>query len=310
MHDAARALTPSALFDRVIAEVDARGDGVDSRPCRSATPSSASMRATDIVETVDRSRAVRVQTPQGFPARRARRRRMRRATDECTDDAALVSAAGTPCQRGRRATRSPSRSRPRGTCGAPRSSSRGGDDGSAHRRRHRHARASTTDAELWLARPALAGRGGLAGHSDGDAVATRSATRCSRRPGSATSGRAFGTDDPRFGGAHGEVFLRETLAAGRSAGLPVGNVAVQVIGNRPRFAPRRDEAEALLSELVGAPVSRQRDDDRRSRVHRSRRGRRRDRDGTAPPRRVTCDPFRHMQRPRVGRSRPARRLDA
>ena len=40
------------------------------------------------------------------------------------------------------------------------------------------------------------------------------------------------------------------------AGFRVGNVSVQVQARRPRFAPRRAEAEAALSQaLGGAPVS-------------------------------------------------------
>ena len=68
-------------------------------------------------------------------------------------------------------------------------------------------------------------------------------------------GTRFGSDDPRFAGARSETFLRETLTLVTGSGFAVGNVAVQVIGKRPRIAPRRSELETLLTGLVGAPVS-------------------------------------------------------
>ena len=50
--------------------------------------------------------------------------------------------------------------------------------------------------------------------------------------------------------------LRETGRLISEAGFVIGNVVVQVIGNRPRVAPRRAEAEKVMAEaLSGASVT-------------------------------------------------------
>jgi 2-C-methyl-D-erythritol 2,4-cyclodiphosphate synthase len=68
-------------------------------------------------------------------------------------------------------------------------------------------------------------------------------------------GSNFGTADPQWSRAPGRAFLTETSNRVRLAGFQIGNVAVQLIGDRPRLEVRRSEAEQVLSELVGAPVS-------------------------------------------------------
>jgi 2-C-methyl-D-erythritol 2,4-cyclodiphosphate synthase len=69
-------------------------------------------------------------------------------------------------------------------------------------------------------------------------------------------GQNFGTSRSEWAGASGVSLLRETFRLISEAGFVIGNVAVQVIGNRPRVAPRRAEAEKVMAEVLsGATVT-------------------------------------------------------
>ncbi|MDU0349652.1 2-C-methyl-D-erythritol 2,4-cyclodiphosphate synthase [Actinomyces sp. MRS3W] len=115
--------------------------------------------------------------------------------------------------------------------------------------------APDSDVPLNLACLNWPGEVGLEGHSDGDVVAHACCDALLSAAGLGDLGSNFGTAAPQWEGAAGSVLLAETAKRVREAGFEIGNVAVQLIGSRPRVAGRMEEAAAALREAAGAPVA-------------------------------------------------------
>jgi 2-C-methyl-D-erythritol 2,4-cyclodiphosphate synthase len=96
---------------------------------------------------------------------------------------------------------------------------------------------------------------GLEGHSDGDVVLHAICDALLSAAALGDLGSNFGTSEPRWAGAPGHDLLAETLLRVRAEGWTVANVACQLIGNRPRFSARREEAQRMVAERHGIQVS-------------------------------------------------------
>lgn len=110
--------------------------------------------------------------------------------------------------------------------------------------------------QMWLAGLHFPDEGvGLEGHSDGDVAAHAACDALLSAAGLGDMGSNYGTSDPHWAGASGVSFLEETARRVRAAGYDISNVAVQIIGNRPRFAAHREAGQTAMGSALGARVT-------------------------------------------------------
>jgi 2-C-methyl-D-erythritol 4-phosphate cytidylyltransferase/2-C-methyl-D-erythritol 2,4-cyclodiphosphate synthase len=253
IHDAARALASSALAARVLDELRSGQSAVI--PVLKVIDTIKEIDRDGFVRaTPDRSSLVAAQTPQGF--NRQVLERAHSASDDATDDAALVEAIGVKVKT------------IEGEASAFKITTKE-DIGQAllllspSNRNFKvglgvdaHAFSSDQDRKLWLAGLLWPEQIGVDGYSDGDVAAHAICDALFSAAGLGDLGSNFGVDDPKYQGASGETLLKEALKKITSAGYEIGNVSVQIVCDKPKIGPRRAEAiKALSKALGGAEVS-------------------------------------------------------
>ena len=253
IHDAARALASSALAARVLDELRSGQSAVI--PVLKVIDTIKEIDRDGFVRaTPDRSSLVAAQTPQGF--NRQVLERAHSASDDATDDAALVEAIGVKVKT------------IEGEASAFKITTKE-DIGQAllllspSNRNFKvglgvdaHAFSSDQDRKLWLAGLLWPEQIGVDGYSDGDVAAHAICDALFSAAGLGDLGSNFGVDDPKYQGASGEMLLKEAFSKITSAGYEIGNISVQIVCNKPKIGPRRAEAiKALSRALGGAQVS-------------------------------------------------------
>ena len=254
VHDAARALASTDLALRVIDSLRAGEKAVIP-----GLPVVDTIKRVDtdnyVTKTPTRSKLRAIQTPQGF-ARKVLIK-AHSSADDVTDDAGLVEDRGVDVKvilgedRALKiTTMSDLEIAHKYLISESSNQIRVGIGTDAH------AFSSDPSRSMWLVGLLWPNEIGVDGHSDGDVAAHAICDALFSASGLGDLGSNFGTSDPKYSGASGSQLLAEALERVQTAGFSINNVAVQIVGNRPKIGPRRAEAIAALSQaLGGVPVS-------------------------------------------------------
>lgn len=100
----------------------------------------------------------------------------------------------------------------------------------------------------------ISDNGGLAGHSDADAVLHAITDALLGAAGAGDIGQYFPSDDPRWKDADSMLFVREAKRLLDEMDGEISNLDVTIIAQKPKLAPHRDAMQARIAELLSIPA--------------------------------------------------------
>jgi 2-C-methyl-D-erythritol 4-phosphate cytidylyltransferase/2-C-methyl-D-erythritol 2,4-cyclodiphosphate synthase len=244
VHDAARPFCPPAVVDRLL---DALAGHDGAAPVLAVGDTLA--RAGELLgDPIDRTAAVRVQTPQAFALAALRKAYERWHGEPPTDESSVARAAGlavaavagdpmldkltTPADWDRAEAMLAARLVPRTGMGFD-------------------VHAFSGEGPLMLGGVAVPHPRGLAGHSDADVVLHALTDALLGAAGLGDIGEHFPPSDPAWKGASSDRFLAHAVGLIRSGGGIVDHVDCTIICEEPKVGPHRSAMRARIAAILG-----------------------------------------------------------
>jgi 2-C-methyl-D-erythritol 2,4-cyclodiphosphate synthase len=109
------------------------------------------------------------------------------------------------------------------------------------------------DRPLILGGVRIAESGGLAGHSDADAVLHAITDAILGAAGAGDIGQYFPSTEERWRNADSAVFVREARRILAEMNAEIQNVDVTIIAQQPKLSPHRDAMVASIAKLLDLP---------------------------------------------------------
>jgi 2-C-methyl-D-erythritol 4-phosphate cytidylyltransferase / 2-C-methyl-D-erythritol 2,4-cyclodiphosphate synthase len=244
IHDAARPFCPPAVVDRLLGALDGRRGAVPVLPIADTL---ARGTAT-LGEPIDRTGAVRVQTPQAFETAAIRAAYRGWNGPPATDDATIARAAGIEValvagdEALAKLTWESDFAAAERRLGAALTSRTGlGFD----------VHAFAPGEALWLGGVRIAHERGLRGHSDADVVLHALTDALLGAAGEGDIGDHFPPSDPEWRGAASSGFVEHARALIEGRGGRIDHVDVTLICEAPRIAPHRPAMRSRIAALLG-----------------------------------------------------------